>query len=231
MPPFLLPHHVHACVTSGQLVLLDLRADRYFALEASAAATLAPLVRGWPVIPPAGATGCTADDGLARELLAKSLLTRSEAAGKPATPVQIERAAVELGTDPAPRPATRRLLAVATAVFRAAFLLRCASLARIVRRVQLRKAHADTRPSTPGCMAELAGAFDYLRPFLYAPRDACLFDCLAQLEFLAVHGLHPSWVFGVQARPFAAHCWIQHDGVLLNDSVVRTSRFTPILSV
>jgi hypothetical protein len=41
----------------------------------------------------------------------------------------------------------------------------------------------------------------------------------------------PRWVFGVQSRPFAAHCWLQLGGVVLNDTVDHVKRYTPIMVV
>jgi hypothetical protein len=72
--------------------------------------------------------------------------------------------------------------------------------------------------------------FDSLR--LFYPRPyLCLFDSLALIHFLARFGLYPDWVFGVQADPFEAHCWVQAGSVVLNDTVERVSAFTPIMYV
>jgi Transglutaminase-like superfamily len=38
-------------------------------------------------------------------------------------------------------------------------------------------------------------------------------------------------VFGVNADPFEAHCWVQAGSVVLNDTLGRVSSFTPIMSV
>jgi hypothetical protein len=70
-----------------------------------------------------------------------------------------------------------------------------------------------------------------MRAFLFSTRDECLHDSLAVLEFLARHQLFPSWVFGVRARPFAAHCWVQHDGFVCNDTVEHVSGYVPIMVV
>jgi len=54
---------------------------------------------------------------------------------------------------------------------------------------------------------------------------------LALLEFLAIKNLYPTWVFGVQAQPFGAHCWLQEGDKLLNESVEYAGQFTPIMAV
>jgi Transglutaminase-like superfamily len=76
----------------------------------------------------------------------------------------------------------------------------------------------------------LASVFDRLRLF-YSQPYLCLFDSLALIHFLARFGLYPDWVFGVQADPFEAHCWVQAGSVVLNDTVERVSAFTPIMCV
>jgi hypothetical protein len=45
----------------------------------------------------------------------------------------------------------------------------------------------------------------------------CLFDSLALMRFLLARGVRADLVFGVRSRPFAAHCWVEVDGVILDD--------------
>ena len=56
----------------------------------------------------------------------------------------------------------------------------------------------------------------------------CLTDSLALLAFLARHGATAELVFGAKLDPFAAHCWVQVDTLLLNDSIDRIEPFTPV---
>src|SRR6266436_2624685 len=49
MARYALAGHVFVCVSDEHLVLLDLKEDRYWALDAAQTAGLAPLVPGWPV--------------------------------------------------------------------------------------------------------------------------------------------------------------------------------------
>ena len=76
----------------------------------------------------------------------------------------------------------------------------------------------------------LVSVFDRLRWF-YPRSYLCLFDSLALIHFLARFRVFPDWVFGVIADPFEAHCWVQAGGVVLNDTVERVSRLTPIMYV
>ena len=52
MPQYLLAHHVFVCVQGEHVVFLDVRKDRYFALESARTAGLGSLVQGWPVSAP-----------------------------------------------------------------------------------------------------------------------------------------------------------------------------------
>src|SRR5262249_33308461 len=65
---------------------------------------------------------------------------------------------------------------------------------------------------------EHVATYAHLRPLLFTAKDACLFDALALGNYLARYGIFATWVFGVQTGPFAAHCWLQHEGVVLNDT-------------
>ncbi|MFT3722209.1 MAG: lasso peptide biosynthesis B2 protein [Hyphomonadaceae bacterium] len=112
----------------------------------------------------------------------------------------------------------------------AAFRLRRWPIARTIKQVRGRKAHGLRMRLTPEALAGNVDMFSRIRPW-YPRAYLCLFDSLALLEFLARRGAHPDWIFGVQVQPFAAHCWLQIDGKLLNETLERAGQFTPIMSV
>jgi hypothetical protein len=76
----------------------------------------------------------------------------------------------------------------------------------------------------------LVGDFAALR-YVFPRSYLCLFDSLALVHFLAAYGQFPTWVFGVDAEPFTAHCWLQEGSILLNDTLPNVSRYTPIMAV
>ena len=79
-------------------------------------------------------------------------------------------------------------------------------------------------------LARGVGEFNHWRPFF--PRDyLCLFDSLALFDLLIRRGVRVDWVYGVQAEPFEAHCWLQTGDLLVNDTLERTAPFMPILVV
>lgn len=210
-------------------MLLDVNADRYLALESAEAAKVSPFIRGWPLL----ADCNTAPDAtLLGELVHRSLLTRDEGAGRDASPVAIQRPSTDFPLRHSlPSLRTSEVLGAVAAIVRAATLMRFVPLSRIVRRVSRRRNRfAGAEPAIEEAR-RLADVFDCVRPFLFSARDACLVECFSLLEFLASHGIYPLWVFGVRTKPFAAHCWLQHESSVLNDCVERTGSFTPIMTV
>ena len=102
----------------------------------------------------------------------------------------------------------------------------------LVERLRRRKALAGQsgRPFDRERAGRLALIARELRPWFDEKPD-CTIDALIVIEFFARHGLYPDWMFGVQANPLQAHCWVQQDDVVINDAVDVVSQFTPIMSV
>ena len=76
----------------------------------------------------------------------------------------------------------------------------------------------------------LVHTFNYTRP--YFPRSKiCLFDSYALLKYLAAYSFFPDWIFAIIEMPFAAHCWVQYDDEVLNDSLDIVRPYQPILVV
>jgi hypothetical protein len=82
------------------------------------------------------------------------------------------------------------------------------------------------RPSA-GSESALARRFARARAMVPIPRN-CLADSLALLRWLIAHQGRAMLVFGVKLDPFAAHCWVQTEELLLNDIAERVERFTPV---
>ncbi len=250
-----IPGHVHVCRDGDFVVMLDVRRDRYWALEAERTAALSSIVAGWPAAPSAkptrsnfsgtdatdvGAAGVNVTEAV-QMLIDNGLLSDVPGDGTPATgdrrdptPDSDVLPQHELLADGAEAAVgATNVVRFVVAATTAATLLRCFPFARAIERVRRRKADRDacnddaelTRSAT------LVAAFATLQPVLFSRRDACLFNSLALIEFLAAHAVYPEWVFGVQGRPFAAHCWVQKHGVLLNDTLDHVRRYTPIMVV
>lgn len=76
-------------------------------------------------------------------------------------------------------------------------------------------------------VTEAASIFKYARRFVpLAP--TCLLDSIALVRFLSKRNLDANLVFGVTGAPFSAHCWVQLERTVLNDSVGNVASYTPI---
>jgi hypothetical protein len=232
-----LASHVFVCRDEDYVVILDVREDRYFALEAAGTAALSTLLPGWPALAPGGdVADPQAAVEVALPLQRRGWLLEAPQCGKDATPVQLSPPWAELttGVEAAAAPlAVRSVLAFLAASIFAKLALRFWRFERVIRRVRQRKeAHARVaQPLDLVRARQLVDVFGRLRVFLFSSREECLHDSLALLEFLARHGLFPGWVFAVRARPFAAHCWVQQDSLVFNDTVEHVSTYAPIMVV
>jgi Transglutaminase-like superfamily len=232
MARYALANHVFVCLNGEQLVLLDLKADRYWALDAAQTAGFGALVPGWPV--PSAEAPSPETTAAVEALRDRGLLTDG-VPGKDATPVvaivPMKELVAENEASPAPRIGGWLIFLTASAF--AKFALRTWPFERVVARVKRRKESAGSRAG--GLDVErarkLVEAFARYRVFLFSSKNECLYDSLALLEFLARYGVHPDWVFAVQTRPFAAHCWVQQDDIVFNDTVEHVGGYTPIMVV
>lgn len=150
------------------------------------------------------------------------------------------------GTGPAPaaislpEPATSAIEIEAPAErFRVSEAAEVAFLAvaarRRIRRRPLRSVFAavdewrdsDSRDARADAVSLARSFARYRRLVPFAAR--CLPDTIAFLRFAARRGCFPRLVFGVEAWPFAAHCWAQADDCVLTDAVHHARSFSPIL--
>lgn len=240
MSSYLLAPHVFLCVSGNHVVFLDLKRDRYLAIRMHEAQHLGGIVRGWPVpaavseVPSNGGGVC---DSFARRLVDSGLLTLDQNAGKDAQPVTVDSAVAEITGDAYEGSLNltfRHVLRFVRASVTAAFLLQWMPIERVASRIRSRKIRRtaeDPDRFDPAAVERLITVFNRMRPFAFTGRDKCLFESLALIEFLWRNKLQPSWVFGIQTEPFAAHCWVQHRGVVLNDTVDRVRNYAPIMLI
>jgi Transglutaminase-like superfamily len=233
-----LARHVFVCRDEEFIVVLDLKQDRYFALEAAKTAPLGAVLPGWPAPPPPQGTvsSAKAAEEVAAPLVRRGWLLEGSAGSKEATPVVAPTPETELirTTDVSrAQLGVRTVIAFVVASVLAKFVLRFWRFERVIQRVAARKARRTDRgpPLDLERVRRLVDAFDRLRVFLFSSREECLHDSLAVVEFLARHGVFPTWVFGVRARPFIAHCWVQSEGAVCNDTVEHVSTYVPIMVV
>lgn len=236
MRQYLLAEHVRLAISEGQVVLLDLKNDRYLGLGRSESSALSRIVVEWPQIDyPGGDSDAISQqdaDVLLREMLDRQLIAVNELAHtrrQPAPALDAAFAAIAPMAQPHVLKHSKNCLLGFVA---ASLKLRLMGLESVVRNVAARKAtRGCVAQPDPRHLSELVAVFMTLRPWLFTAKDACLFDSLALLEFLARYEIYPTWVFGVVAAPFAAHSWLQHGGVVLNDYPENVLKYSPILVV
>lgn len=235
---------IFPCDVDGHMIVLDLGTDRYARLGDAEAAALRHLFGGQ------GKHSTPAPPGLEASLdrlMEEGILTTDPVTGRKAFPELPGQVMLDLKGYPhdgIPKIRMGHIVNCARAFVCAKFMRRSHSIERIVLRVGNRReralANADRRKGRKeGCLPEvdlarireLVEIFRILKGLFYTGKGRCLFDSLTLIEFLATYRIYPLWVFGVQMGPFVAHCWVQDDSFIYNDSADSTGSFKPIMSV
>jgi Transglutaminase-like superfamily len=231
--------HVRACQSDDQVILLDLRRDKYLAVGGTQMRALAVAVEGWPRGPIADDVIVTSPSvsALTKRLRLQGLLTDQPAGQERVPQATVPEAIASLDVEDAIEHTTigpGRLFRFLHSATAAAASLRSRSLLAVVQGVAARRARLASRLDVPLSLDAARSAvavYEKLRPLVFTSRDKCLFDSLALINFLAHQGMFPRWVIGVTTHPFAAHAWVQNDGVVINDLHERVRRYMPILVV
>lgn len=247
MSQYLLAPHVYLCVTEDHAVLLDLKRDKYIGVGHPQMRALQQCVKGWPALKATAQDGSidtgTPAQSILSKMLTSGMLTTDATRGKDASPIAMPRPQSTLdelesarGCDlfeTRPPLRVRHVLNFILACSAARFSLRFRSIASVVARAAARKAKLarSLPPLNLHAARECVAAYVHLRPLLFTAKDACLFDALALTNYLARFGIFATWVFGVQTGPFAAHSWVQHEDIVLNDTPDNVRRYAPILAI
>lgn len=199
---------VHLACLGDDAVLLDVPGDGYHCL-ADGAALCRRLAAGAPV----------AIDDTVRALVAAGLVGPEPRPAPRAPPGLPTRAAIH---EHRPFSLSRDLPAALTAVAHVRAARKGAGLSPYL--------NWTGRPPRRDAAAAVEAAQRFWALMPYLPTEGeCLVRSALLMRFLAALGLKADWVFGVRLCPFAAHCWVQVEGVCLNDDVERLAAFTPIM--
>ncbi|MEO7679089.1 MAG: lasso peptide biosynthesis B2 protein, partial [Sphingomonas sp.] len=101
-----------------------------------------------------------------------------------------------------------------------------ATLASVARR----KMRLHTIAEDYTAIARIALAFERCNA-IATPLDQCLPRSIAVAHRMIDRNTRPTLVIGVRAQPFAAHCWIECDDLLVNDRYDTVRAFTPIFTL
>lgn len=199
-----------ACIVCDRLVFLDLSGDRYFTLEPVQDAMARALLHDGAVHPNVGSYPN-----------AVPVLSAQEFA-----PVEIATVTSSAIAAPLPRPFASMVAAALLRNVHALIEVQILPLNRIATRFgRTPRVHAQAACSR--LHAILAAHLASHR--LLSARDRCLPFSIALASHLRHHHIAVDLVFGVKVDPFAAHAWVQHDGMVLNDTLEHARSFQPIL--
>lgn len=224
--------------TDGTLVLLDVKADRYYFLSHEEFIALQPYVslsldenRVWISSQITERKSHYDASPLINELLANGILTLCPNTGKVLTKPDVEQPASpfeHIECDDKPRATWLHATIVLLAGLYAHLALKLFPLHFII--AQIRRSKRHSRALDINRALTLGRIYQSLRPLL--PRSRiCLYDSLAFYCFCISFGLRPNIIFGVTSDPFTAHCWVQAGGYILNDVPQNIKQYIPIMKV
>ena len=208
----------HACLAQDHVILLDVARDRYWALG--------PRVRDAFVALLADPLDCDQAYPL-RSLVEDGILLGDPTRHRLVLPEAPQSASRDLAfaAPDVPWAAQGRALRYRLA---AALTLRAGRLDG-ARRWLSRQARVgvDASSATDERLLHLMAGFNRLE-WLFPTLDRCLVHSVACCGAGRGAGVALDFVIGVRAAPFAAHCWVQQGGLVVNDTLERVRPFTPI---
>jgi transglutaminase superfamily protein len=219
---------LHACLLDSAVIFLDIAEDRYFALTGQHASDFKTLY-DWKHV-----DSLASSEGSCAQKLTKQGLLR-ETAQTPdwhrphvrPPPIGSAHGAADANSR---HPALNRR-ACLTAFLVSACLTRWHSFAQLIRAARRWKAGPVLEENLLYEAIDHARALHRMSPFLFTRHDACLFRSLFLVRYLHAMGIPANWEFGVRCAPFCAHCWVEYDGIILNDHQDTVLAYTKILSI
>jgi len=212
--------HVGYALVDDRPVFLDIRRDRYFALDGAAERGFLAARRSNGRIDPHAEP--------ARRLIATGLFSFEPEPGPLPAPT-IGRPERGLSGDlPLSRLRAADLLSIWLLLARARRQVRAEPLEHVLELRRARRVSNERKDARD--VEALCARFRRARA-LVPVRPTCLQDSLALRDWLAARDASAAIVFGVKLDPFAAHCWLQSGDTVLNDAPDKVREFTPILVV
>lgn len=209
------------CVVGGETIFLDLSADRYLACRRHQHDAMHLIAE---------------HEGAATDAIGSldQLLHRGLIVNDPSRPTDVHPEKPQLATRSAVNddgvPTNPFLLIEALVHLHwAKRQLQSNSLRSVVSAIAKAKQSGDDRRRwrSDESAASLASSFRRTR-FIVDAKDRCLLRSIALARMLLRHRLRPTVVFGVRARPFVAHCWVQSGDTVLTDPIDEVQQYTAI---
>jgi hypothetical protein len=211
---------VSFCTPGNRTVFLDVLNDRYLTLTAEAEQAFRRLISSDPL----GAADCAQ----LQDLVASGLLQDSPG---PAPSAARARAAARSLFQEQMHARARDTASALAWLARTRIGMALRPLRSTLRALREAKLCADLEPAPPAEeLSRVAAAFS--RCSMWAsPLDRCLPRSVAAARLMIERSLDADFVIGVRLQPFSAHCWVQHQDVLINETLDRVRNYTPILVV
>jgi hypothetical protein len=219
--PYDLADHLSFCICAERVVLLDLKADRYFCLGPR----LEPAFKRWTAS--AGEFASALDADL---LLACGLVVPRRAVAAPASESLLPPATHDL-IDTVPSCEVADFVRALVAQFVAAAHLRRRPLVEVLQHCRRQRTVAALASDRARCRARPIAAALERSGLLLGSGDRCLSRALAAMQLCRRRGIGAALVFGIRLNPFAAHSWVQLDDAVLVGDYEQVRLFTPILVV
>ncbi|WP_395396469.1 lasso peptide biosynthesis B2 protein (plasmid) [Novosphingobium sp. BL-8A] len=219
---YALPGGLSFCLAGDRLVFLDLPSDRYFCLSPPIEADFRALIEGR-----------TQSGSIPKRLQAGNLLIAEEMVNDIAHCLA-PAVTGELRGDPQNLMFHDRLAAIGW-ILRSRTELKVRGLAVTIqhlinRKAVIGKALPISDAARERNLSRVAASFRMASGIIGA-HGQCLPRSLAIAHRLLSLRISPMLILGVRLTPFAAHAWVQVDGMLMNECRERTDVFTPILVV
>jgi hypothetical protein len=78
-------------------------------------------------------------------------------------------------------------------------------------------------------LALIVTKFKRVQPFVMKQSENCLLRALTLQKFLVMYKIGVNWNFGIQLEPFRAHCWLQREDMLIDESIEGISALSIIM--
>lgn len=225
------PHIRHCDVDEGGVVL-NLRTEKYIALPPPARDALDSVSRGASF----DARENPATTEIIQALLAAGFITATKEEGplpRLSQPRPSESLFETLHGAACPRFRWTDVAAFLAAYTSAACKLKLLRFDHVLQSMHARKSTIvpSVRNRDREYIRQLVNAFRWQRLWTYTGTDQCLLDSLVLIDFLCRFNVAAILVLGVQSKPFGAHAWVQWQDKILNDTLEKVSRYTPILTL
>lgn len=211
--------NLYAARLDGHTVFLDVRRDRYFLASRRLHSAFGSVAD----------QGESDDDDALAPLIQRGYLEPALDSSLIAKPIPFERS-MSLRSATSVDPPFDLVLVAIFEQLRTAVLLKFLPLHRIVDDLQRLKGSGRGRAISDSDALVRAAAFRRSAKYMMSDQK-CLRRSIALAHHLLRRGHQVSMHFGVSVRPFHAHCWVQKNDLVLNNTADEVQPYTPILVI